>query len=199
MRSLTILSVCALLLLGACGVNKQYVSEQIATSEAKTALDVKALQEKTDANAAEVAKLQQLALQLGEKTDMAINKASGFEKYQVIWTGEIRFGFDSYEIDGLAASVLDQAGAKLEQVPYALVEIVGHTDKTGSAGYNLTLGEKRSNAARRYLAEKFGVSLFRMFINSYGAEKPVALPDQKNAASKNRRVMLTIWGLPQAQ
>ena len=197
MRRLIILSLSAMLLLSACGVNKQYVSEQIATSEAKTATDMKALQEKTDANAAELAKLQQLALQLGEKTDMAINKASGFEKYQVIWTGEIRFAFDSYEIDGLAASVLDEAGAKMEQVPHALVEIVGYTDKTGSSSYNLVLGEKRSNAARRYLADKFGVSLYRMFINSYGDQKPVALPDQKNSASKNRRVTLTVWGLPQ--
>jgi outer membrane protein OmpA-like peptidoglycan-associated protein len=197
MRALLTIALTALLFVAGCGVNKKYVSEQIALSEAKSGAQVQAVQDKTDANAAELARLQQLALQLGEKTDMAINKASGFEKYQVIWTGEIRFPFDSYEIDGMAASILDEAGAKMEQVPYALIEIVGHTDKTGAASYNLVLGEKRSNAARRYLADKFGISLYRMFINSYGEEKPIELPDQKNASSKNRRVVLTIWGLPQ--
>lgn len=197
MKCLTLFGLFALLLVSGCGVNKQYVSDQIALSETKTGTQMQSLQEKTDANAAELAKLQQLALQLGEKTDMAINKASGFEKYQVIWTGEIRFPFDSYEIDGIAAATLDEAGAKMEQVPHSLVELVGYTDKTGNASYNLVLGEKRSNAARRYLSDKFGVSLYRMFTNSFGEEKPVALPDQRNAASKNRRVTLTIWGLPQ--
>ena len=197
MRTLILLSMSVLLLLGGCGVNKTYVSEQIAASEAKTGADVQSVQAKADANAAELAKLQSLSQQLSDKADMALNKASGFEKYQAVWTGEIHFAFDSYDLDGIAASVLDEAGAKMEKVPYALIEITGHTDRTGSAGYNLQLGQKRSDAAKRYLADKYGVPLFRMFTNSFGKEKPIALPDEKNAGSKNRRVVLTIWALPQ--
>ena len=131
---------------------------------------------------------------MGEKADLAIDKASGFENYRIIWSGEINFAFDSYDIDDVAGSILDEAGMKLEQVPSSLIEFVGHTDLTGSANYNLLLGEKRSGAARRYLADKFGISLYRMFIVSYGEEKPVALPDERNAATKNRRVTLSIWG-----
>jgi len=196
MRTVLLIALVAMMAAG-CGVNKQYVADELAASEARMAAQVQGVQDKTEANAAEVQRLQQLASQLEQKADLAINKAAGFENYQIIWSGEINFAFDSYEIDGVAASILDEAGMKMEQVPHALLEVVGYTDRTGSSNYNLLLGEKRANAAKRYLADKFGLSLYRMFINSFGEEKPVALPDERNAASKNRRVSLAIWGSAQ--
>jgi outer membrane protein OmpA-like peptidoglycan-associated protein len=33
-----------------------------------------------------------------------------------------------------------------------------------------------------------------MYTVSHGESKPVALPDEKNANSKNRRVTLKLWG-----
>ena len=182
------------LMAGGCGVNKDYVAGEIAASEARTATELGQVRDKTDLNATEITRLQGLATALDEKADLAINKASGFENYQIIWSGNISYDFDDYNINGVAASILDEAGMKLEEVPHSLIEIVGHTDQTGSAKYNILLGEKRANAAKRYLADKFGTSLYRMFIVSYGEDKPVALPDERNASSQNRRVTLTIWG-----
>jgi len=195
MKTALIIGLLALLFLAAgCGVNKQFVADEIAASESRMASQIGTLKDQTDLNATEITRLQQLATELDEKADLAINKASGFENYQIIWSGEINYGFDSFEIDDVAGSILDEAGMKLEQVPHSLIEIVGHTDRTGSANYNFLLGEKRSNAAKRYLADRFGISLYRMFIVSYGEDKPVALPDESNASSKNRRVTLSIWG-----
>ncbi len=193
----TLVLLAGLLLIAGCGVNKDYVAGEIAASEARTAGDIGAVRDKTDLNATELVRLQQLATALDEKADLAINKASGFENYQVIWSGEINYGFDSYEVDEVAGSILDEAGMKLEQVPHSLVEIVGHTDPTGSASYNILLGEKRASAAKRYLADQFGTSLYRMFIVSHGETKPVSLPDERNAASRNRRVTLSVWGATQ--
>ena len=195
MKTFMVIGLSVVLLLAAgCGVNKQYVANEIAASEARTASELATVKDATDANQAEITRLQQLATELGAKADMAIDKASGFENYQVIWSGEINFDFDSYAINDVAASILDEAGMKLEQVPSSLLELVGYTDRTGSANYNLLLGEKRANSAKRYLADKFGISLYRLFTNSYGEEKPIAMPDEQNASSKNRRVQLQIWG-----
>lgn len=185
-----------LLMVAGCGVQRDYVAEQIAASEARTTAQIKAVEDKTDLNAAELAKLQALAAELGNKTDMAINQAKGFENYQIIWQGEINFDYDAAEIDDVAAQVLAEAGNKMTAYGRSLIEIVGHTDATGSAKYNLLLGEKRAAAAKRYLADNYGISLYRMFIMSYGEQKPVALPDEKYASSKNRRVKLTVWGTP---
>jgi len=194
MRTTGIVVAALALFAAGCGVNKDFVQEQISQSEARTDSKVTALKDQTDANAGEIAKLQSLAKQLSDKTDMAINQAKGFENYQIIWSGVINFDFDSYEINEGAAAILNEAGQKMEEHPGSVIEIAGHTDRTGNSKYNLLLGEKRSNAAKRFLFERFGVSLYRLFIISHGEEKPVAMPDERNAASKNRRVTLKVWG-----
>lgn len=192
-QSLVFLALIALII-GGCGASKDYVSEQIQASESQLEAKIANLKDQTEANAAEITKLRGLADELQQKTDMAINEAKGFENYQVIWSGEINFPFDSWEITGAAEQTLMDAGDKMTQYPGSIIEVAGHTDRTGSAKYNLMLGEKRASAAKLFLADKYGVSLYRMFTISYGERKPVAMPDEKNSASRNRRGTLKIWG-----
>lgn len=184
----------ALIFAVGCGVKQQYVQDEIAASEARTNAKISEAEQQAQANAAEITKLQALAKELDGKAEMALNKAKGFENYQIIWTGEVHFSFDSWAVDEVAKTVLDEAGTKMEQNPGALMEIVGHTDRTGSSSYNYLLGDKRASATQRYLSDNFGISLYRMFLLSYGEDKPVAMPDENSSASKNRRVQLTIWG-----
>lgn len=179
-----------------CGVNKDYVEGQIAASEGRTAAQVATLSDKTDANAAEVARLKTLAGELSAKTDMAINQAKGFENYQIIWSGVINFDFDSWDVTATGEQILSEAGVKMEQNPESLIEVEGHTDGTGSSKYNMMLGEQRANAAKGFLAERFGISLYRMFVISYGKTKPASMPDERESSSKNRRVTLKVWGNP---
>ncbi|MDH4156065.1 MAG: OmpA family protein [candidate division Zixibacteria bacterium] len=194
MKKALVFLVLVALIIGGCGASKDYVAQQIADSEGRTGAQIAGLTDKTDGNAAEIAKLRSLANELSKKTDMAINEAKGFENYQIIWSGEVNFDFDSYAITETAETILNEAGEKMEAYPGAVIEIAGHTDRTGSSGYNLMLGEKRSNAAKRFLSDRFGISLYRMFIISYGKDKPIATPDEMHAASKNRRVTLKVWG-----
>jgi len=179
-----------------CGVNKDYVAEQIAQSEGRTSAQIASVGEKADANADEVTKLKALASELSSKTDMAINKAKGFEAYQVLWSGVINFDFDSWDITPTAEQILAEAGQKMGEFPGSVIEVAGYTDRTGSVKYNLMLGERRANAAKRYLNDNYGISLYRMFVISYGKSKPVAMPDERDGASKNRRVTLKVWGNP---
>ena len=192
-RTIIFLALLAILI-GGCGANKDFVAEQLSASEARTAERLQALEDKTDLNSQELVKLQQLAAQLDERTEMALNEAKGFENYQIIWEGEINFDFDSYEIDETAAQYLGDAGDKMTNYPKSLAEIAGYTDATGSTDYNFFLGQKRSNSTKRYLAENYGISLYRMFVISHGEKKPIAMPDEKYAKSKNRRVKITVWG-----
>lgn len=182
------------LLLAGCGVNKEYVSQQISDSEARTSADINAVRDMTDGNAAEIARLQSLSTELSQKTEMAINQAKGFENYQIIWEADIPFDFDGFEINGTAEQYLIEGGEKMEQVQRSVVEFIGHTDRTGSAKYNLMLGDKRAESCRRFLAQRFGISLYRMFTLSYGETKPIAMQDESQAASTNRRVKVRVWG-----
>ena len=194
MKKLFIAVLLISLMIIGCGVNKDYVAQQIQDSEARTKSEINTLSDKTDGNATEITKLRSLSNELSDKADMAINKAKGFENYQIIWQGEINYDFDSYEINATAEQILIEAGEQLEQKSGSLIEIAGHTDRTGAAKYNLMLGQQRSDAAKRFLSERFGISLYRMFIISFGESKPVALADENQASSRNRRVSLVIWG-----
>ena len=186
-----LLFVVMAMIIGGCGASKDYVNQQIMDSENRQ--NVKVNQLRTDTEA-EMTKLRDLAAKLSTKADLAINKAAGFENYQIIWSGEINFDYDSYDVNAQAAAILDEAGQKMEQHSGSIIEIVGHTDRTGSAKYNKMLGEQRANSARVYLAEHYLISLYRMFTLSYGEDKPIAMPDEKQGASRNRRVVLKIWG-----
>lgn len=184
------------LLVAGCGANKKYVNEQVAAAEQRQSQQLAALTSKTDSNAEQIQRLQALTDELSQKTDKALNQVAGFEKYQVIWQGDVTFGFDQYALDGVATGVLEEAGRIMMDTPSGITEIVGHTDRTGSATYNYTLGERRANAVKRYLASQFSIPTFRMFILSQGKDKPVALPDERNANARNRRVTITIWAPP---
>lgn len=192
-RTIMTILLLSLMVIG-CGVNKEYVSQQIADAEGRTNSKIKDVADKTDANASDMARLQGLAEQIDAKTDLAINKAKGWENYTVIWKGEVNFDYDQFQIDDAAQGILSEAGDKMDAFPGSVIEIVGHTDATGGASYNYRLGEKRANATKRFLSQRFGISLWRMFIISQGEDKPRALADENQAHAKNRRVMLTVWG-----
>jgi len=194
MKILTVFMILLVLIIAGCGVNKNYVNQKVEESETRTNAQLDALSDKTNANAAELQKLQSLAVQLSEKTDLAINKAAGFETYQVIWTGTVNFDFDSYSLTPAAEEIILEGCEKMSAYPGSVIEIAGHTDKTGSANYNLLLGEKRAGSCKLYMADHCGISLYRLFVVSYGQNKPVAMADEMSSASKNRRVTLKVWG-----
>jgi outer membrane protein OmpA-like peptidoglycan-associated protein len=194
MRTLAIMAV-PLLLIG-CGANKKYVNEQVTAAEERAAARLTTLEGRTDDNAQQLVQLQSLAAELSRKTDMAINQAAGFEKYQVVWQGEVSFGFDQYDVEPDGQVVLDEAGRELLARPRSIVEIAGYTDNTGSREYNFVLGQRRADAVRRYLGEGFSVGMFRMFTVSHGKEKATGLTDERRSNAKQRRVTVTVWAPP---
>lgn len=191
-RLIILLSV--IVLVAGCGASKNYVDEQIRNSEARTSAQLGDVEGKASATSLDLQKLQALQNDLEAKADMALNQSQGFENYRIIWEGEVNFDFDSDQITSAAEQTLMDAGQKLETSSESLVELVGHTDNTGSNAYNLALGERRSESVRRFLADRFGISLYRMFTLSYGEDKAAAMSDEPNSASRNRRVTVRVWG-----
>lgn len=180
-----------------CGASKQYVSDSIAASEARTGERMAAAEGETAQLAAEVERLNQLAIELEKKQAVVINNVAGFENYQILWSGEMTFAFNSYDLTDQSRSSLDEAGIVLKQAAGSLVELVGHTDATGPQSYNQLLGQHRADAAKRYLADRHDVKLYRMFTMSEGEDKPVAAGDSRSGSGQNRRVVVRVWGLPQ--
>jgi outer membrane protein OmpA-like peptidoglycan-associated protein len=188
-----VVALVGMALLG-CGVSKEYVAQQIEESGKRTSAQLAELQRNSDANAEEIERLKASTKELELKADMALNEAEGFENYRIIWTGEIYFAFNSSDLTPSSESTLSECGTLMNSNPTSLLEIAGHTDHVGPAEYNLRLGQMRADEAKRFLTEKSGIPLYRLFTVSYGEKHVASLPDDLKANSKDRRVMLTLWG-----
>ncbi|MFZ7111238.1 MAG: peptidoglycan-associated lipoprotein Pal [Desulfatiglandales bacterium] len=105
---------------------------------------------------------------------------------QAFESGNIYFDFDKSELRPEARAILEKKAAWLNDNPEFSVRIEGHCDERGTNEYNLALGERRANAAMKYL-NALGVAGDRMITVSYGEERP-AVPGSNEAAwAKNRR------------
>ncbi len=85
--------------------------------------------------------------------------------------------------------ILDDAVRILGHNPSMKLEVGGHTDNRGAAGYNLELSRKRAAAVMEYLLKK-GISKDRLTSNGYGFSRPAATNDTPVGRAKNRRVEL---------
>ncbi|MDF2549445.1 MAG: pal [Chlamydiales bacterium] len=70
--------------------------------------------------------------------------------------------------------------------------IEGHCDERGPQAYNLALGLKRANAIRHFLIEQ-GINPDRLFVISYGKERPLRLEKTEDAYALNRRAQFRIF------
>ena len=69
----------------------------------------------------------------------------------------------------------------------AHVTIAGHTDRSGSAAFNLAASRKRADAVRDYLAAK-GIPASVMTVSAYGESQPIVATEDGVREVQNRRV-----------
>lgn len=105
---------------------------------------------------------------------------------RVFESEKIYFDFDKSELKPEARAVLDKKAAWLRANPDYKVRIEGNCDERGTNEYNMALGERRANAAWKYL-NALGVSGNRMTTISYGEERPADPAHNEQAWAKNRR------------
>jgi peptidoglycan-associated lipoprotein len=101
----------------------------------------------------------------------------------------VYFDYDTSEIRPQYVDLLRAHAAYLFNDPGARVTLEGHTDERGTRDYNLALGDRRSDAVKRYLVAE-GVPSERISTLSYGEERPADPGHGENAWAKNRRVEL---------
>jgi len=103
----------------------------------------------------------------------------------------VTFDVDSTAIKPQFRTTLDQISGSLQQYPNSLVDVYGHTDSTGSEGYNQVLSENRARSVGNYLTMR-GVSAARIRTMGFGETQPVATNDTDEGRARNRRVEIKI-------
>jgi len=102
----------------------------------------------------------------------------------------VNFELSSAELTAPSRKILDSVVQALVQ-SYADIslEVSGHTDSSGSAGYNQRLSQQRAESVRDYLASK-GIGAERLTAKGYGESQPIADNATDEGSARNRRVEL---------
>lgn len=104
----------------------------------------------------------------------------------------VTFDVDRWNVKPQFYSVLDDVGRTLSSYDQTYVDVLGHTDTTGSNEHNQSLSERRATSVADYLASR-GVQRARMATRGFGETAPIYMPDDtdmKKAA--NRRVEIKV-------
>ena len=103
---------------------------------------------------------------------------------------EINFEYNSDIISARGLQQVNALGKALssEELKGATFVVAGHTDAKGGETYNQGLSERRADAVKRFLKEKYGVEAANLVTVGHGKNQ---LKDAQNPlAAENRRVQI---------
>ncbi len=98
----------------------------------------------------------------------------------------VYFDFDKSNIKEDQVSRIETNGAFLKDNMRAEIIIQGNCDERGTQEYNMALGERRAQSAKKYLTN-LGVDAGRIMTISYGEEKPLVHGHDEFVWAQNRR------------
>jgi outer membrane protein OmpA-like peptidoglycan-associated protein len=185
--------------LGACATNKYVdtktaalsdelhkVEERQAAQEAAAKASHDALDMRVTDNTQKIAALTDQVSITNKLASCSANRTAKFTD------NSVTFAFNKSDLSPEAEKRLTEFAEKLKADQHAFLEIRGHTDARGGKAYNQVLGQKRVDAALRFLSDQ-GVALNQLGGLSFGADKPAAPNDKAAGRAQNRRIDLVFW------
>ncbi len=106
-------------------------------------------------------------------------------------SGKILFESSRAVVLPSSQPVINQIADVMKRCPAMRIEVAGHTDSSGTAGFNETLSQDRADAIVELLA-KAGIAAPRMKANGYGSSQPVADNADPAGRTKNRRIEFNV-------
>ncbi len=109
----------------------------------------------------------------------------------LIMPGNITFASSSADISGSFYPTLDSLVLVFKEFNKNGINIVGHTDSTGSLQLNQNLSNHRALSVANYLTTK-GIAGSRISAYGVGPSQPIASNDNQAGRAQNRRVEITL-------
>lgn len=133
----------------------------------------------------------------GTNTDGGANMGAAAPGSKDQFTKEIGdrvfFLNDQTSLTSEASDILTKQAEWLQQYGNVTIQVEGHADERGTREYNISLSARRATTVRGFLIKQ-GVAGSRISSIAYGKERPVALCDQEQCWSQNRRAVTVITG-----
>jgi len=140
---------------------------------------------------------------IGDRLDKQaadLRQSIGNEDVEIVNTGsnlvvtmpqDILFAVDSAALQPALRSDLQAVAGNLMAYPDTTVQVIGHTDNTGSAAYNLDLSQRRAGSVASVLTGA-GVPAGRVVAIGAGEDRPVASNLNEAGRAQNRRVEIVM-------
>lgn len=112
-------------------------------------------------------------------------------RLRVVMPEGILFATNSASVNPAIYNDLNSVAMSLNRYPNSMVQVVGHTDNTGTAAYNMDLSQRRANAVAGLL-QSAGVNRSRIAAIGQGESQPVASNLTDAGKAQNRRVEIII-------
>lgn len=222
-RQLTVLALCAGILVAASAcATKGFVREQVGTSETRLTQRVET-QTAANRQAIEAAgqQIQGLDTRVGgldsrvnevgtvaseaRKDAAAVGQAqreaetqfsqrfANRNKYATVETKIVFFDFNKADLRDEGINELEDLARALKADPNAVLELQGFADPRGTDRYNYALTRERVDAVVRYLVQRHGIDLRRIYAVGMGKIAPAAgEKPSKETFAKSRRVELRL-------
>lgn len=105
--------------------------------------------------------------------------------------GNVTFDTDQDAIKSNFYDVLSSVALVFEEFEQTYIDVLGHTDSTGSDAHNNALSQRRAQSVANYFVSQ-GVLRDRMMVRGHGERMPIASNDTAAGRQQNRRVEIRI-------
>lgn len=105
--------------------------------------------------------------------------------------GNVTFDTDQDAIKSNFYEVLSSVALVVDEYEQTYIDVLGHTDSTGSDAHNDDLSQRRAQSVANYFVSQ-GVLRGRMMISGHGERMPIASNDTAAGRQQNRRVEIRI-------
>ncbi|WP_100643239.1 OmpA family protein [Alteromonas facilis] len=126
-----------------------------------------------------------------ELADSGVGVYRDGDNIRLVMPSNITFATNQAVLAAHFEPVLSDVALVLNKYDKTVLRIVGHTDSTGTAEYNLQLSQGRALSVQQSLLNK-GVDSRRMVTQGMGEMAPIASNETAAGREQNRRVELTI-------
>jgi outer membrane protein OmpA-like peptidoglycan-associated protein len=126
-------------------------------------------------------------------TDSLVNALKNADNFQSVRNASVQFAEGGDQLDEKATDAVDDIANRVPENGDYVLTLKGNTDAVGPHEYNYELSKRRAMAVAAYLAAKFQVPAYRIFVVGLGPDLPVAENKTRSGRSRNRRVDITLF------
>lgn len=131
---------------------------------------------------------QQAATGASTRVTSLANTVANLDNYHPVVETSVHFAFDKSNLSSKAKDALDQLGSEIQSAKSYILVVDGNTDSVGDANYNYQLSQHRADSVIQYLASKYNVPAYKIYVIGLGKDKPAEANKTASGRAKNRRV-----------